>query len=105
MPSQDLNFGAAINTGSLKESINGINAVLSQLDRVVSQNAEFIPLINQFIKGSGGKLSVGNTGGLQNPVNIIMNIATPDAGSFRMSQGQVLAEAVAAITRASRRNI
>ncbi len=37
-------------------------------------------------------------------VTIVQNITTPDAGSFRQSQGQIAAEAQAAASRASRRN-
>ncbi|MBX6323304.1 MAG: hypothetical protein IRY94_15880, partial [Rhodospirillaceae bacterium] len=38
------------------------------------------------------------------PVTIVMNIATPDVGSFRYAQGQIAAEAARAIERA-RRNL
>ena len=38
------------------------------------------------------------------PINVVMNITTPDAGSFRQSQGQIAADAVRAMQRA-RRNL
>ena len=37
-----------------------------------------------------------------NPVNVIMNITTPDAGGFRASQAQIAAEAARNIKRANR---
>jgi hypothetical protein len=43
-----------------------------------------------------------NSGGA--PVTVIMNISTPDAAGFRMSQGQIAADALRAMERA-RRNI
>jgi hypothetical protein len=36
------------------------------------------------------------------PVNVVMNITTPDASSFRMSQSQITAEAARGIQRAKR---
>ena len=36
------------------------------------------------------------------PVNVVMNITTPDASSFRMSQSQISAEAARGIQRAKR---
>ena len=41
-------------------------------------------------------------GGAERPVQIVMNITTPDANSFRLSQGQILADARRAMTRAAR---
>jgi hypothetical protein len=38
------------------------------------------------------------------PVSVVMNISTPDAGSFRQSQGQIAADAARAMQRA-RRNL
>ncbi|MEX6725160.1 phage tail tape measure C-terminal domain-containing protein [Parapedomonas caeni] len=38
------------------------------------------------------------------PVNVVMNISTPDAGSFRYAQGQIAADAARAMERA-RRNL
>ncbi|MFN4194159.1 MAG: phage tail tape measure protein, partial [Tabrizicola sp.] len=38
------------------------------------------------------------------PVNVVMNISTPDAGSFRYAQGQIAADAARAMARA-RRNL
>lgn len=38
------------------------------------------------------------------PVNVVMNISTPDANSFRYAQGQIAADAARAMERA-RRNL
>ena len=38
------------------------------------------------------------------PVNVVMNISTPDANSFRYAQGQIAADAARAMDRA-RRNL
>lgn len=43
-------------------------------------------------------------GGNQKPVNVIFNISTPDADSFKRSQDQILSRAGAAMNRAVRRN-
>lgn len=40
----------------------------------------------------------------QRPINVVMNISTPDVGGFRRSQGQITAEAARAMDRA-RRNL
>lgn len=40
----------------------------------------------------------------ERPVTVVMNITTPDAGSFRASQGQIAAEMARAVTR-GRRNL
>lgn len=43
-----------------------------------------------------------SSGATQRPVQVVMNIATPDANSFRLSQGQILADARRALARAGR---
>lgn len=42
------------------------------------------------------------SGGIQRPMQVVMNITTPDANSFRLSQGQILADARRALSRAGR---
>jgi lambda family phage tail tape measure protein len=42
-------------------------------------------------RGADGKLGVRAAGGAA-PVNVVMNIQTPDAESFRRSQGQMAAQ-------------
>jgi hypothetical protein len=39
------------------------------------------------------------------PVNVVMNITTPDVGGFRASQGQLAADAARTLTRVQRRNL
>lgn len=51
-------------------------------------------------RGADGKLGVRASGG--GPVNIVMNISTPDAASFRRSQGQIAAQMGRAIGRGQR---
>lgn len=46
--------------------------------------------------------SNSGTGGFQRPLQVVMNITTPDANSFRLSQGQILADARRALARAGR---
>jgi hypothetical protein len=41
--------------------------------------------------------------GARPPVNVIMNITTPDTTGFRQSQGQIAADAARTIARAQRR--
>ena len=48
--------------------------------------------------------AMGSARDTQRPVNVVMNISTPDAGSFRQSQGQIAADAARAMQRA-RRNL
>lgn len=43
-------------------------------------------------------------GGRERPINLTMNIQTPDANSFRRSQGQILNDAQQALRRAGMRN-
>ena len=48
--------------------------------------------------------AMGSARDTRPPVNVVMNISTPDAGSFRQSQGQIAADAARAMQRA-RRNL
>jgi len=48
--------------------------------------------------------AMGSARDTRPPVNVVMNITTPDAGSFRQSQGQIAADAARAMQRA-RRNL
>lgn len=52
-------------------------------------------------RGPDGKLGV-RAGGGGSPVNVVMNISTPDADSFRRSQGQIAAQLGRAIGRGGR---
>ncbi|MEM9550006.1 MAG: phage tail tape measure protein [Pseudomonadota bacterium] len=52
-------------------------------------------------RGADGKLGVRAAGGGQ-PVQVVMNISTPDAQSFQRSQGQVAAQLSRAISRGNR---
>lgn len=51
-------------------------------------------------RGADGKLGVRSTGGA--PVNVVMNISTPDVGGFRRSQGQIATQMSRALGRAQR---
>jgi len=51
-------------------------------------------------RGADGKLGVRSAGGA--PVNVIMNISTPDAEGFRRSQGQIATQMSRALGRAQR---
>lgn len=51
-------------------------------------------------RGSDGKLGVRAQGG--RPVNVVMNIRTPDAEGFRRSRGQIAAQLGRAISRGNR---
>lgn len=48
--------------------------------------------------------AIGAARETRSPVNVVMNISTPDAGSFRYAQGQIAADAARAMERA-RRNL
>ncbi|GKY88734.1 phage tail tape measure protein [Sinisalibacter aestuarii] len=54
-------------------------------------------------RGANGKLGVQVQGGGR-PVNVTMNISTPDAEGFRRSKGQIAAEVSRAIARGQRYN-
>ena len=51
-----------------------------------------------------GETVIPKNGRTSSPINVVMNISTPDANSFRASQAQVSAEAARGINRA-RRNL
>ena len=72
-------------------------------------DALFLPLLMQ--NGYGTRyavllivVSIGAARETRPPVNVVMNISTPDAGSFRYAQGQIAADAARAMERA-RRNL
>ena len=48
--------------------------------------------------------AMGSARYTRRPVNVVMNISTPDANSFRYAQGQITTDAARAIERA-RRNL
>ena len=52
-------------------------------------------------RGADGRLGVRTDGG-GSPVNVVMNISTPDAESFRKSQSQIAAQMTRAIGRGQR---
>ncbi|WP_306006229.1 phage tail tape measure protein [Aquicoccus porphyridii] len=52
-------------------------------------------------RGSDGKLGVRTAGGGR-PVQVVMNITTPDAGSFRRSEAQIAAQMGRALQRGQR---
>lgn len=52
-------------------------------------------------RGADGKLGV-RAGGGGRPVNVVMNVSTPDAESFRRSQGQIAAQLGRVIGRGAR---
>ncbi|WP_417721217.1 phage tail tape measure protein [Salipiger sp.] len=53
-------------------------------------------------RGADGKLGVRAQGGDRQAVNIVMNISTPDAQSFRRSQSQIAAQMGRALGQGSR---
>ena len=106
--------GASSGSGS-----SGVDGLANSLGKVLSgifggARASGGPVLpNQaFLVGEQGpELFIPNTAGHISPsarqqgnVNIVMQISTPDAGSFRNSQGQIIAEAAQALQRA-RRNL
>lgn len=52
-------------------------------------------------RGADGKLGVRTQGGGQ-PVNVVMNISTPDVQGFNRSQGQIAAQMNRALSRGNR---
>jgi phage-related minor tail protein len=50
-------------------------------------------------RGRNGRLGVEATAA---PINVVFNVSTPDAGSFRASQGAILAERNLALRRSQR---
>lgn len=65
---------------------------------VLHPNEAVIPL------SRGRRVPVEMKGGGASPISVTMNIATPDANSFRKSQGQIATEAGMVIARSARRN-
>lgn len=53
-------------------------------------------------RGADGKLGVRADGGNAAPVNVVMNISTPDVAGFKRSQGQIAAQMGRAIGRGQR---
>ena len=53
-------------------------------------------------RGADGRLGVANAGGGARPVNITMNISTPDAQGFQRSQSQIAAQMQRAMARGQR---
>lgn len=52
-------------------------------------------------RGPDGKLGVRSSGGAA-PVQVVMNVSTPDAQSFQRSQGQIAAQMSRALSRGNR---
>lgn len=52
----------------------------------------------------GETVNIDNEGGSGKPVQVIMNIQTQDANSFRASEGQIMSRTAAALSRARQRN-
>lgn len=52
-------------------------------------------------RGADGKLGVRSAGGGQ-PINVVMNVTTPDVQGFRRSQGQIAAQMSRALGRGNR---
>jgi phage-related minor tail protein len=50
-------------------------------------------------RGGNGRLGVEATAA---PINVVFNVSTPDAGSFRASQGAILADLHRALRRSQR---
>jgi phage-related minor tail protein len=53
-------------------------------------------------RGADGSLGVKVAGGASRPVNVVMNISTPDAEGFRKSQTQIAAQVGRALSRGQR---
>jgi phage-related minor tail protein len=52
-------------------------------------------------RGADGRLGV-RMEGAGRPMNVVMNIATPDVEGFRRSQGQIAAQVTRALSRGQR---
>jgi hypothetical protein len=55
-----------------------------------------------FTPHMSGTITPNGRGKAAAPINLVINIYTPDAGSFKKNQGQVLAEAASSLRRAGR---
>jgi phage-related minor tail protein len=53
-------------------------------------------------RGADGRLGVQSAGAGARPIQVVMNISTPDAQSFQRSQGQIAAQASRALARGQR---
>lgn len=53
-------------------------------------------------RGADGRLGVQTSGGGGGPVQVVMNISSPDADSFRRSRAQIAAEMNRALSRGAR---
>jgi lambda family phage tail tape measure protein len=62
----------------------------------ILQRGEMVLSRQQVAKGMNASRS---------PVNVVMNITTPDVGGFRASQGQLAADAARTLARVQRRNL
>jgi hypothetical protein len=74
---------------------------------VAGLRADEVPAILQrgeMVLSRAQLAAMGSTRESRPPVNVVMNISTPDAGSFRYAQGQIAADAARAMERA-RRNL
>jgi lambda family phage tail tape measure protein len=79
-------LAGAYASGALKP--DEMPAILQRGERVLSRQ--------QVAKGMNASRS---------PVNVVMNITTPDVGGFRASQGQLAADAARTLARVQRRNL
>jgi phage-related minor tail protein len=52
-------------------------------------------------RGADGRLGVQTAGGGR-PVNVVINVTTPDVQGFERSQGQIAAQAARVLARAQR---
>ncbi len=55
-----------------------------------------------FLRALEGRQATGSRGGGAGPVQVVMNITTPDADSFRRSQSQIAAQMSRALSRGQR---
>lgn len=53
-------------------------------------------------RGADGRLGVASSGGAAAPTQIVFNVSTPDAGSFRKSEAQIAGMLARAVTRGGR---
>lgn len=53
-------------------------------------------------RGADGRLGVRSAGAEQRPIQVVMNISTPDVGGFQRSQSQIAAQMGRALARGSR---